>query len=231
MDTEPDKKAVEDEVNELIDLMTLTEANSLNEQLKELEQLEQEKKQRTANNQQADKSPSSLLFSFVNSSTGKKSTENQSQSLFSGLGSIPKSTSNDLLGLDSLNPNMTSLNLKSFNDLLNNTSDEFEREWNSAFATSTASNDSNPLSPVKTDLTDNDFGFFQSALPQSSTMSDDLTSLLPSQLMQKSNQETQSKSQQTKSKANWLDLFAELDPLKNPDAIGKKDNIEDERNC
>jgi hypothetical protein len=31
---------------------------------------------------------------------------------------------------------------------------------------------------------------------------------------------------------NWLDMFAELDPLKNPDAIGKNDKAEDdERNC
>ena len=31
--------------------------------------------------------------------------------------------------------------------------------------------------------------------------------------------------------SSWYNLFAELDPLKNPDAIGQKDGIEDERNC
>lgn len=28
----------------------------------------------------------------------------------------------------------------------------------------------------------------------------------------------------------WFDLFAELDPIKNPDTLGKE-NVEDERNC
>jgi hypothetical protein len=32
-------------------------------------------------------------------------------------------------------------------------------------------------------------------------------------------------------KSNWLDLFAELDPIQNPDAIGKLSRDEFDRNC
>lgn len=35
----------------------------------------------------------------------------------------------------------------------------------------------------------------------------------------------------SKPKSNWLDLFAELDPLQNPDAIGKSAGDEADRNC
>ena len=35
----------------------------------------------------------------------------------------------------------------------------------------------------------------------------------------------------SKNLSAWYDLFAELDPLKNPDAIGQKEGLEEERNC
>lgn len=31
--------------------------------------------------------------------------------------------------------------------------------------------------------------------------------------------------------SSWYDLFADLDPLQNPDAIGNKKDVEEERNC
>lgn len=211
-------KPLEDEVNELIDLMTLTEATSLNEQMKELEQLELEKRQRVNNNQQ-DKSPSSSLFSFVNMSN-KKSDD--TSSLLGALGS----TSDDLISLGQ----MQSSGMLSFSDLLNNTSDEFEREWQSAFASSASvnlENESRALSPSQTDQTE--FGLFTSAGPELS--SQDLNSLLPSKLMNMGNEQNNKQSKSNSSKTNWYDLFAELDPLKNPDAIGKNDGLDEERNC
>ncbi len=31
--------------------------------------------------------------------------------------------------------------------------------------------------------------------------------------------------------SSWFNLFADLDPLANPDAVGKKSNEVDDRNC
>jgi hypothetical protein len=31
--------------------------------------------------------------------------------------------------------------------------------------------------------------------------------------------------------SNWYNLFADIDPLQNPDAIGNKKEVEEERNC
>ena len=186
---EIEKNDTEDKLNELIDLMTESEAGVLNEQLKELELLEQEKKERlnVTQKDQVNKSPSSFVFNFV------KSNEE-----------------NDLINLDSMTTNMK---FTHFNDLLNTSNAEFEKEWESALVNN--NNQDRSLSPMN----DDDFGMFTTALNANK--------------IQKKDGEEKEKNicDKTKKKTNWIDLFAELDPLKNPDSIGKIDEQEDERNC
>lgn len=89
LELDQDTKSV-DEVNQLIDLMTINEAGGLNEQLKELELLEAEKKTRTTANasQKANELGSKLseFGAFVTSSMS--SAEPAS------------ATNNDLVNLD-----------------------------------------------------------------------------------------------------------------------------------
>ena len=40
-----------------------------------------------------------------------------------------------------------------------------------------------------------------------------------------------SKSKKGDERVDWFDLFAELDPLANPDAIGRRRNEDQDRNC
>lgn len=92
LELDQDTKSV-DEVNQLIDLMTLNEANGLNEQLKELEQLEAEKKLRSslnANSSQKTNEFSSKLSEFGAFVTSSMSSTDQPAS----------KTDNDLVDLD-----------------------------------------------------------------------------------------------------------------------------------
>jgi hypothetical protein len=206
-------RTAEDEVSELIDLMTMKEADTLSEQMKELEKLEMEKRQRqqgayatvgggigappqsahasgvlgTASAAAA--SLFSAKFPFVKNSTS------------STTGGAKSSNLEDLLGLevDTLAKPTSSGNMQLFSDLLTNASDEFEREWQSAFSstpasqlpsTSAASGSGAPLSPTLSAAGD-EFGFFVSAqdmMPakQPGATADsitDLTSLFPSRLL------------------------------------------------
>ena len=240
------------EVNKLIDLMTLTEATTLNEQLKELEQIEQEKKHRNtpASQQQADakKSPgshlASALFGLTSSNTN---TSSKSAQL------LPESPS---LGVVA-----SGFNLNSFADILSNAGNEFEREWESAFSNNTAQNNSQQAtsaheqhSGTSTNATlspSNEFNFFSedaTASAGNSLFTADFKDLLKGNqelaldlnLINKSstsvarpNTPTTTKSadpNNANKNAAWFDLFAELDPIKNPDTIGKESD-KDERNC
>jgi hypothetical protein len=176
-------KSYEDEVNELIDLMTLNEANNLNEQLKELEQLEMEKKQRHDKLQLSNNCKKNDLNSLLGESVGGLLKSN-----------TIKNTNNDLIDVDLERATnvMCPNNLKVFNDLINHANDEFEKEWESAFATTSkppsSTNDDN--SKVESPGADTDFGFFMSAVSDigSSTQPNNLKSLpLPSQLISSQN--------------------------------------------
>lgn len=132
---------------------------------------------------------------------------------------------------------------QAFRDILNNAGDEFEREWESAFTTSNSLSSVKPNSPS----TQNDFNFFS----ESSLIGDGLDCAEPSKLGDLFHQDSSSqilsendnkssltdksdepgKSSNKKNLSAWYDLFAELDPLKNPDAIGQQEGIEEERNC
>lgn len=136
---EPKNDAV-DELNELIDLMTLAEETRLTEQMKELEQLEAEKRQRItgaspasstgpANLLNKEKSPlipttASGLFSFMKKSSPASAETSSKQDLFELLGNTTGQSDPNGIG---------SSTLKSINDLFSNANDEFEREWQSVF--------------------------------------------------------------------------------------------------
>lgn len=147
-------KQVEDELNELIDLMTLAEEPRLTEQMKELEQLEAEKKLRYNNLMRAppttattdtnnllgltkEKSPlmpttaGGLFAAFMKKSpqdTNNASPTNKLNNFLAGCDLAPFASSTTTS--TSANP-LLSANLKSINDLFTNVNDEFEREWQS----------------------------------------------------------------------------------------------------
>jgi len=246
-----------DEVNQLIDLMTLNEANSFNEQLKELEQLEEEKKKRKTNNTSKDKlesikllNDSKLTFDFSASSISKVFTRTSNNN-------NNGNEKTDLVNLDFNNlANATNTNTQSpnafssFNELINSKNDEFEREWQSAFQ----NNNNNNNNSTKSDLSSDDFGNFVTASQSFSSLTDATTtpikSLFSTELFlnktqqpnptnnisssssdDKSKLNKQETNKNSNNKSNWYDLFAELDPLKNPDAIGSLNGLEEERNC
>ncbi len=264
-----DNKSLDD-VNELIDLLTLKEQDTISEQLRELEQLEEEKKKRNSGNisNRKEKSDSikllndsKLTFDFSAASISKVFSRtvanNPTTEILATVNSSSTNSNNntgDLTDLDfTQSPNV----FKTFNDLLINTNDEFEREWQSAF-TST-----NSIIKEKGDLpvssSQDEFGTFVTAAPSlanpsSSSESKSLfsyESLLKDQLLApltNSNMENKKPSSQAISSKSdnkaissgssikpnisaWYDLFSDLDPLKNPDAIGKTSGLEEERNC
>lgn len=232
--TESNEHKRVDEVNQLIDLMTLNEANDLNEQLKELEILEQEKKSR---NNLKDKTNSKSASNEL----GSKLTEFGAFVSNSIAATKEPNSSTDLVDLD--------LGIESkdqgFKDMLSNASDEFEREWQSAFS-------KERVNDPTTDSANN-FAFFSQisennsntgeAAPEASDLmgSENLGDFLFSakldgdkenvgNKLEKSDGQSRPGSEK-KNLSAWYDLFAELDPLKNPDAIGQQEGIEEARNC
>ncbi len=137
-EAEEAQRTAEDEVNELIDLMTLTESNILNEQLKELEKLEQEKRQRdnsNALNRVQDASAFLLYktpFDFINSTFASKSSS-QSANLISQ--NLFETTSSTAAASASAGGGGA---FKSFTALMSKASDDFEKEWQSAFGSATS---------------------------------------------------------------------------------------------
>ncbi|CAF4677657.1 unnamed protein product [Rotaria sp. Silwood1] len=119
------------------------------------------------------------------------------------------------------------------NDLLEtNENNSFDAQWTAAFGNNLNQQQQQPISNIHTDPTtlNNNNSFLPSTL---------LSELLSS--MNKGNKSTvQSSSNpkpkpitttKTTEKSSWLNLFAELDPLQNPDAIGKTAGDEADRNC
>lgn len=208
-----------DQVSELIDLMTKNEADDLSEQLKELELLEKEKKNRnqtTKNSQQLSARSEELT---------NKLTE------FGAFISNPVTSKPETESLVDLDMGINQqANFQTFNDILNNASNEFEKEWNSAFLNNQLNNNTNSTavqSPAHNQAND-DFLFFSQIKANDSNEINLLGDI------QNSSNQSDNKPIEDSTKKNmsaWYDLFAELDPLKNPDAIGQQDGLEEERNC
>ena len=172
-----ENEAKVDEASQLIDLMTLKEGSTLKEELKELELLELEKSKR--NSKEPKLSSSTSLF-------GGAPTKSTSQSS----NESPLATANQLIDLE-MTSSSDQFNLKSFKELISNSNNEFEREWQSVFVGGSASsslqsqNEASTLSP-----SNEDFGFFVTANVQDpSALTEDnfFNSLFPSQLINKSN--------------------------------------------
>jgi hypothetical protein len=222
------------EVNKLIDLMTLDEANNLNEQLKELEQIELEKGK--INKSTAGSSLSGAIAAALNPTT---LTARQAPA-----------TSSSFLEQQQQQMSSGEFNLTSFSDILSQATNEFEREWESAVTKQT--DDPLILSPSHTTDAGDEFNFFSKNNNSSALFSAEFKDLIGQKqqqqqqqpqinldldLLQQNDNTSTSKtpmleSANTANKKNlaWFDLFAELDPIKNPDTIGKE-SVEDERNC
>lgn len=237
------QKTVEDEVNELIDLMTRNEATNLNEQMKELEKLEMEKKLKNSSQPAGSKKPESTSSSFASKfSLDSFGLSSKSSATAASAASNPQSTDSAEMTANA------SANFQAFKDMFTNANDEFEREWQSAFTSGNAEATSNAAAVANLSPSQTEFGFFTSAGAQSSSLFAAAQELMkpmsPESLSSKSaaaaeppNQPTQplaaanKQSTTAKNLEAWYNLFAELDPLKNPDAIGQKEGTEEERNC
>jgi hypothetical protein len=129
---EESQRTAEDEVNELIDLMTLTETSILNEQLKELEKLEQEKRQRNSHSNKVQDASAFLLnktpFDFINSFASKPAqpTDLINPNLFDTTSSMASAS-----GAGGA--------FKSLTALMSKASEDFEKEWQAAFGSATSS--------------------------------------------------------------------------------------------
>ena len=106
---------------------------------------------------------------------------------------------------------------KLFFDLLSpvnaNTTEKntFDADWSSAFGSTSSTQLPTTINRNDSSLSSNDF--------------------LPSSLLNELLSSTNKTTSHVKGKSNWLDLFAELDPIQNPDAIGKSSGAEFDRNC
>ncbi len=119
---------------------------------------------------------------------------------------------------------------KLFSDLLSpissgtNENTGFDAQWTAAFGNTSTTQRQQP-SDLLTDPAPSNNSF--------------LPSSLLSELLGKTNKPTtqptpmnpKPKSKATTDKSNWLNLFAELDPIQNPDAIGKSTGDEADRSC
>ena len=142
--------------------------------------------------------------SSMNNSQSISSASNSGENLFELLDS---SVDHDKLFSDLLSP------ISSAND-----TNTFDVDWSAAFGASSSAQQSSQISTMlnrsHSTTSTNDF------LPPS----------LLNELLSSTNKSNPSTST-TKNKSNWLDLFAELDPIQNPDAIGKSSIDEFDRNC
>ena len=111
-------------------------------------------------------------------------------------------------------------------DLLGlNSGNHFDSEWIAAFTNSINQPTANS---------------FQTPSTNSSDLNSFLPSSLLSELLTSANKTSPEKAPSTvkskptgksNEKSNWLNLFAELDPIQNPDAIGKSAGDEADRSC
>jgi hypothetical protein len=132
----------------------------------------------------------------------------------SGDNLVELSVEHDKLFSDLLSPLSPETNHNLNPDLLGiNEANSFDADWTAAFGNNT----SNQQQP------------FPTSTPSSNTF---LPSSLLNELLASTNKINQPiPSGKTTDKSNWFNLFAELDPIQNPDAIGKSSMAEFDRNC
>jgi len=218
-----DNDLIGDDVNDLIDIMASKEEMNIKEQLKELEMLEKIKNSKHSASHEANKTPNSLsLNNFMSGSE-----------------------------IDDYKSNADEEN--SFNSIITKSNDEFEREWQSAFHSPNTPTKSNAepsksedllqleteASLINLDLNESPNSAPKpnlSSLPFYNYLFNNNAKQTTAQQQPTSQKQAQQKSTDTsksnkKDLASWYNLFAELDPLQNPDAIGSKDEHEEQRNC
>ncbi|UJR37806.1 hypothetical protein I4U23_030496 [Adineta vaga] len=123
----------------------------------------------------------------------------------------------DLLSSSSTEPNS--------NDLLGlSESNNFDADWTAAFGNQQVPS----LANVNNSVTSSNSFLPSSLLSELLALNNKTSTSKPSSSTNPKPKETTGKSSE---QSNWLDLFAELDPLQNPDAIGKSAGAEADRNC
>lgn len=143
-------------------------------------------------------------------SNNSQSTSSASTSGDNLLELLDSSVEHDKLFSDLLSP-ISPLNITT------NDKNTFDADWSAAFGASTAQQSSQIPTMINR--------------KNSTTSTNDF---LPSSLLNERLSSTQKSTPSTsamKNPSNWLDLFAELDPIQNPDAIGKSSRDEFDRNC
>ncbi|CAF0876422.1 unnamed protein product [Didymodactylos carnosus] len=127
--------------------------------------------------------------------------------------------------------------------------DDFDSNWNAAFGSESTMQYPSSSAPFTTNaaslLNDDSSNFLPSHILNDLLLSNKLENSLQlgvhqQLLLNKSNANNKAPSEQpakplkqtTKhDKSNWFNLFADLDPLQNPDAVGGKGTVEAERSC
>lgn len=135
---------------------------------------------------------------------------------------LNSSIEHDKLFSDLLSSLPSEINMNINNDLLGlNQTNTSDNAWMSAF-----DNTSNQQVPVS-GPSNGAKTFLPSTLLNELLTSPNKTTqpMVPSSTKPKSTKE------KSTDKSNWFNLFAELDPLQNPDAIGKTTGDEFDRNC
>lgn len=143
----------------------------------------------------------------------------------------------DLLSPLSLESNTTN-NSNNDSDLLGlNQPSSFDADWTAAFG-----NNLSNQQIFSSSMTQDNFGASHNSFLPSSLLSELLSSTNKSTMASSASpsstltgmskaKPTAAATGKTADKSNWINLFAELDPLQNPDAIGKMAGDEADRNC
>jgi len=199
-------------VAELIDLMTLKEASGLSEQMRELAVLEKEKQSRL----EQQLAPSSKLADFGAFVTSR--VQAPAEASLVDLGE-PEDALASQIGLK---------------QIISDAGAEFEREWQSALGGLAAqdalqSHEFDFLGQLGGGKAADEFVFEAKTGPEASAGGKKVSAGLDLFVGLISDFDGLFV---WKDLSAWYDLFAELDPLKNPDNIGQKDGIANEqRNC
>jgi hypothetical protein len=134
-----------------------------------------------------------------------------------------------------LSPSLSESNNNTNTDLLGiNGSTSFDADWTAAFG-NTTNQYQYQTSALQDDSTTSNNTFlpssFLSELLTSANKVNKPTVPSPSSSSLINSKPKPTTTKKTTDKSNWLDLFAELDPIQNPDAIGKSAVDEADRNC
>lgn len=135
---------------------------------------------------------------------------------------------------DLISPILSETSNNSTADLLGiSTDNSLDADWTAAFGSNTL-NQSN----LQTSAMQDNFGASNNSFLPSSLLSELLASTNKANKPGTTSTNTSSNPKPKPAatgkgadRSNWFDLFAELDPIQNPDAIGKKAGDEADRNC